>query len=43
MYTGTEFMDKLQQQLKYFVSRKISTDEGWQSVDVYLSGHEVIN
>lgn len=37
---GTEFMDRLHQQLKYFVVYKISTDEMWRGVKVYLSGHE---
>ncbi|XP_013788012.2 5'-3' exoribonuclease 1-like, partial [Limulus polyphemus] len=37
---GTEFMVKLQKQLKYFVSMKISTDKRWQGIRVYLSGHE---
>lgn len=37
---GTEFMARLNEQLKYFVSMKISTDPSWQGVDVYLSGHE---
>ena len=34
------FMDRLQQQLKYFVSSKISTDTLWQDCKVILSGHE---
>ena len=33
-------MDRLQQQLKYFVASKISTDTLWQGVKVILSGHE---
>ncbi|KAM8839421.1 5'-3' exoribonuclease 1 isoform 4-T4 [Synchiropus picturatus] len=37
---GTEFMVKLQEQLKYFVHNKVSTDKLWQNVRVYLSGHE---
>ncbi|XP_062844224.1 5'-3' exoribonuclease 1 [Trichomycterus rosablanca] len=37
---GTEFMARLQEQLKYFVHRKLSTDRLWQGVRVYLSGHE---
>ncbi|KAF7692283.1 hypothetical protein HF521_009893 [Silurus meridionalis] len=37
---GTEFMVRLQEQLKYFVQKKISTDRMWQGVRVYLSGHE---
>ena len=38
---GTEFMVKLQEQLKYFVTKKISTDPLWQNCRVILSGHEV--
>ncbi|XP_065560994.1 5'-3' exoribonuclease 1-like [Artemia franciscana] len=37
---GTEFMVKLQEQLKYFVTKKISTDPLWQNCRVILSGHE---
>ncbi|CAL1580188.1 unnamed protein product [Knipowitschia caucasica] len=37
---GTDFMVRLQEQLKYFVYSKISTDKQWQKVKVYLSGHE---
>ncbi|KAI1285345.1 5'-3' exoribonuclease 1 [Halotydeus destructor] len=37
---GTEFMHKLHQQLKYFVAMKMSKDELWKPVKVYLSGHE---
>ncbi|XP_041125946.1 5'-3' exoribonuclease 1-like isoform X1 [Polyodon spathula] len=37
---GTGFMARLQEQLKYFVNCKISTDKSWQGVHVYLSGHE---
>uniref|UniRef100_A0A3P8X0H4 5'-3' exoribonuclease 1 n=1 Tax=Cynoglossus semilaevis TaxID=244447 RepID=A0A3P8X0H4_CYNSE len=37
---GTQFMVKLQEQLKYFVHNKLSTDKLWQNVRVYLSGHE---
>ncbi|XP_046562363.1 LOW QUALITY PROTEIN: 5'-3' exoribonuclease 1-like [Haliotis rubra] len=37
---GTEFMVRLQEQLKYFVVQKISTDPLWQGPEVYLSGHE---
>ncbi|XP_029930281.1 5'-3' exoribonuclease 1 [Myripristis murdjan] len=37
---GTDFMAKLQEQLKYFVHNKISTDRTWQGVRVFLSGHE---
>ncbi|XXH00380.1 Putative aminophospholipid-translocase [Hypoxylon texense] len=38
---GTEFMAKLTQQLKYFISKKISEDSDWQVCDIVLSGHEV--
>lgn len=34
-------MARLQEQLKYFVHNKLSTDKMWQKVKVYLSGHEV--
>ncbi|XP_037537485.1 5'-3' exoribonuclease 1 [Nematolebias whitei] len=37
---GTDFMARLQEQLKYFVHSKLSTDKLWQNVKVYLSGHE---
>ena len=33
-------MIKLQEQLKYFVAKKVSADELWKNVKVYLSGHE---
>lgn len=38
---GTEFMARLTQQLKYFISKKVSEDADWQNVEVVLSGHEV--
>lgn len=38
---GTEFMQKLTQQLKYFINKKISEDTDWQGVEIVLSGHEV--
>jgi 5'-3' exoribonuclease 1 len=38
---GTEFMQKLTQQLKYFINKKISEDSDWQGVEIVLSGHEV--
>ena len=38
---GTEFMAKLQQHLKYFVHKKLSTDPTWQQVEVILSGQDV--
>uniref|UniRef100_A0A674DK66 5'-3' exoribonuclease 1 n=1 Tax=Salmo trutta TaxID=8032 RepID=A0A674DK66_SALTR len=37
---GTDFMARLQEQLKYFVNSKVSTDNAWKGVNVYLSGHE---
>lgn len=40
-FSGTDFMARLQEQLKYFVHNKLSTDKLWQNVKVYLSGHEV--
>ncbi len=33
-------MVRLQSQLKYFVTSKVSTDPLWQRVRVVLSGHE---
>ena len=33
-------MDRLHQQLKYFVSNKVSTDGLWKGTRVILSGHE---
>lgn len=38
---GTAFMAKLSQQLKYFISKKVSEDVDWQGVEIVLSGHEV--
>uniref|UniRef100_A0A3Q1FP20 5'-3' exoribonuclease 1 n=1 Tax=Acanthochromis polyacanthus TaxID=80966 RepID=A0A3Q1FP20_9TELE len=38
--TPTDFMARLQEQLKYFVHNKLSNDKLWQNVRVYLSGHE---
>jgi 5'-3' exoribonuclease 1 len=38
---GTPFMVNLQEQLKYFVVNKLSTDSMWQGTRIYLSGHEV--
>jgi 5'-3' exoribonuclease 1 len=34
-------MQKLTQQLKYFINKKISEDTDWQGVEIVLSGHEV--
>ncbi|XP_067006470.2 5'-3' exoribonuclease 1 [Anabrus simplex] len=36
---GTVFMARLHEQLKYFVTYKISTDTLWQGVKIILSGH----
>ncbi|VDN05070.1 unnamed protein product [Thelazia callipaeda] len=37
---GTMFMDRLHQQLQYFIQLKIATDSCWQGLRVYLSGHD---
>ncbi|XP_021920765.1 5'-3' exoribonuclease 1 isoform X2 [Zootermopsis nevadensis] len=37
---GTEFMARLHEQLRYFVTYKVTTDTLWQKVKVILSGHE---
>ncbi|XP_046595171.1 5'-3' exoribonuclease 1 isoform X1 [Neodiprion lecontei] len=37
---GTVFMTRLNEQLKYFVTYKITTDKLWQKCKVILSGHE---
>ena len=34
-------MDRLHQQLKYFINYKISTDPLWKNCVVHLSGHDV--
>lgn len=34
-------MARLTQQLKYFISKKVSEDADWQGVEIVLSGHEV--
>lgn len=39
--SGTAFMHKLTQQLKYFINKKVSEDVEWQGVEIVLSGHEV--
>ena len=39
---GTEFMDKLQKQLEFFITKKVSTDSLWKHTEVILSGHQVI-
>lgn len=38
---GTPFMDRLQNELSYFVTDKVSNDPLWRNVDVILSGHQV--
>nr|XP_033337296.1 5'-3' exoribonuclease 1 [Megalopta genalis] len=38
---GTEFMAKLDEQLKYFISNKISTDDLWQKCKIIFSGSQV--
>ncbi|KAK3912768.1 5'-3' exoribonuclease 1 [Frankliniella fusca] len=37
---GTVFMARLHEQLKYFVTEKMSNDPQWKGVKVILSGHE---
>lgn len=39
---GTVFMERLNEQLKYFVANKISNDPLWQGCKIILSGHEVL-
>jgi 5'-3' exoribonuclease 1 len=34
-------MARLQEQLKYFINKKISEDAAWKEVQVILSGHDV--
>jgi 5'-3' exoribonuclease 1 len=36
---GTKFMSNLDEQLKYFINIKITTDPLWKDVEIYLSGH----
>lgn len=38
---GTEFMKKLTQELRYFISKKVSEDANWRDVEIVLSGPEV--
>lgn len=38
---GTQFMVRLQKELEYFVTDKISNDPLWTKVQVILSGHQV--
>jgi 5'-3' exoribonuclease 1 len=37
---GTEFMDRLQKALEYFIQSKISANPVWQQCRVILSGHQ---
>ncbi|CAF1231457.1 unnamed protein product [Adineta steineri] len=36
---GTTFMANLDEQLKYFINVKLTTDPLWSGVDIHLSGH----
>ncbi|CAF3727231.1 unnamed protein product [Rotaria magnacalcarata] len=36
---GTQFMAQLNEQLKYFIHVKLTTDPLWENVDIHLSGH----
>lgn len=38
---GTAFMVRLSQQLEFFILKKKSDDQLWQSIEVIYSGHEV--
>ncbi|KAG0232651.1 5'-3' exoribonuclease 1 [Actinomortierella wolfii] len=38
---GTPFMKRLSEQLKYFISKKVTEDANWQNIKIVLSGHEV--
>lgn len=40
-FSGTVFMARLHEQLKYFVNMKVTTDDMWQGIRIYLSGHDV--
>ncbi|KAG0722266.1 5'-3' exoribonuclease 1 [Chionoecetes opilio] len=37
---GTEFMDRLDTQMRYFVTSKVSQDKMWQDCKVIYSGHQ---
>lgn len=39
--SGTIFMSRLSENLKYFIHKKISNDSNWRNVEVIFSGHEV--
>ena len=34
-------MARLNNQLRYFINQKLTTDPAWQKVEIILSGHEV--
>ena len=36
-------MEDLDQQLRYFVHTKITSDPLWEGVQIHLSGHSVIS
>lgn len=38
---GTEFMARLDAQLQYFVTSKVSYDKMWQNCKIIYSGHQV--
>ena len=39
--SGTPFMARLSEQLRYFVNKKITEDSNWRDIQVVLSGYEV--
>jgi 5'-3' exoribonuclease 1 len=39
--TGTPFMARLSDQMRYFINKKISEDSNWRNIEVVFSGHEV--
>ncbi|KAF8975312.1 exonuclease II [Cyathus striatus] len=39
--SGTPFMARLSDRLRYFINKKITEDSNWRDVQVVLSGHEV--
>jgi len=39
--TGTPFMARLSEQMRYFINKKITEDSNWRDVAVVFSGHEV--
>lgn len=38
---GTQFMTKLHEKLGDWIQHKVDTDQAWQGIRVYLSGHNV--